>query len=265
VPRPATDEDVTGGRLLVPALDRALRILAVLEAQPKQPLTVSDIARRLGLPKSSTFNICAALVDGHFLRRSQGGFQLGHRLVQLGSAYVSSVDVVREFYDVCRAAPVDLRAIIQLAVLDDESNALYLANQDCNSGLQLGLSSSIGRRVPANCAACGKALLAALTEDELDRRLAQMRPLPRLTRRSITSRAKLEKELAAARERGYALDEEETVNGLSCIARAFATHQGETGFVAVSISTAQETLNASRRQTIAAILRKLVEALRIRV
>jgi IclR family transcriptional regulator, blcABC operon repressor len=252
-------------RMLVPAVDRAMRILSLLESQPQQSFTVSDIARALRIPKSTTFNICGALADGQLVRRTHDGFQLGRRLVQLGSAYVSSVNLVREFYDACRSASPSLHAIIQLAVLDDDFNAVYLAHQDCNSGLQLGLGGSIGRRVPANCAACGKALLAALPPEELNHRLDEVKQLPKLTRKSIITRAKLVKELTVTRERGFAMDEEETLLGLSCVASAIATSHGERGFVAVSISASVETLTDERKTQIASTLRALVESLRFRV
>ncbi len=150
-------EPVREARALVPALDRAMNILALLGASPQRAYTVSEIARALGLPKSSAFNLCGALVEGQLLRRARDGFQLGRGLVQLGSAYVSSVNLVGEFYDLCRALPLDLQAIVQMAVLDEDFNAVYLAAQDCNSGLRLGLGGGVGRRMPANCTACGKA------------------------------------------------------------------------------------------------------------
>ena len=136
------------------------------------------------------------------------GFQLGRGLLELGSAYAASVNLVAEFYDVCREAPPDLGAVIQLAVLDEDLQAVYLAQQDCGSGLRLGLGGMVGRRVPANCTAGGKMLLALLPPAELDAAApARLTPLPRVTRRSVTSRARLLREIAAARETGYAFDE----------------------------------------------------------
>jgi DNA-binding IclR family transcriptional regulator len=254
-----------GARMLVPAVDRAIRILALLEAQPAQSFTVSEIARSLGIPKSTTFNICGALVEGQLLRRSRDGFQLGRLLVQLGSAYVSSVNLVREFYEVCLKAPSDLQATIQLGVLDEGLNVVYLAYQDCNSGLRLGLGGAIGRLVPANCSACGKALLAVLSAEELQRRLAKAPKLTKLTRNSVASQPRLLKAVAEVREQGYATDDEETLSGLCCVATAFATNYADNGFVAVSISAAKSTLTRKRQASIRAVLRQLVDSLRQRL
>jgi DNA-binding IclR family transcriptional regulator len=257
--------DTTAARQLVPAVDRAMRIMALLESSPQRTFTVSDIARTLGIPKSTAFNICGALAEGQMLRRSRDGFQLGRRLVQLGSAYVASFNLVGEFYEVCRSIPLDLRAMVQMAVLDEALNAVYLGYQDCSSGLRLGLGGGIGRRVPANCTACGKALLAALDPDDLERRLAVLDPLPRLTKRSIVSKPRLLREIAEIRGTHYAHDEEETIAGLSCIARALPSTHADGGYVAVSISASVESLTPARKLALKATLDGIIAELGSRI
>ena len=253
------------GNSLVPAVDRAIALLGLLESAPQQMFTLADISRRLSIPKSTALNICSAMAMGRLVRRSYDGYQLGRRLVQLGSAYVSSVDIVREFYEVSRPTVSNLKGMIQLAVLDDELNAIYLARQDCHSGLRLGLQAEIGRRVPANCTAAGKALLAALPPDELERRLAKTSALPALTAKSIVSRPKLLKELQAVRKRGYASEAEEVLPGVTCIARAATTDHREDGMLAVSITAASGGLTRARRQLMNATLNNLVRQLEQRL
>jgi DNA-binding IclR family transcriptional regulator len=260
-----TSTAATGARALVPALDRALHILALLEASPRRSYTVAEITRILGIPKSSAFNICGALVEGQLLRRSREGFQLGRGLVQLGSAYVSSVNVVGEFYDACRLAPPELGAVIQLAVIDEGFDTVYLALQDCNSGLRLGLGGGIGRRVPANCTACGKALLAMLPGAELERRLASINQLPKMTPRSIVAKGKLLQEIAEVRNTGLAYDEEETIAGLSCVAAAMPTPHADGGCIAISISAQRDLLDAERKAQIRRTLAGICDTLRHRI
>lgn len=250
---------------LVPAVDRAIALLALLDDSPQQAFSLSEIARRLDIPKSTALNICNAMLTGQLLRRSKEGYQLGRRLVQLGSAYVSSIDIVREFYEVSRPTDANLKAMIQLAVLDEELNAVYLARQDCSSGMRLGLRAEIGRRVPANCTAAGKALLATLSPDDLEHRIGGRDLLPALTRNSISSPAKLRKELAAIRKRGFADEDEEVLPGVACIARAAATSHREDGVLAVSITALKETLTPVRQKLVRATLDKLVEELRQRL
>jgi DNA-binding IclR family transcriptional regulator len=250
---------------LAPAVDRAIALLGLLEMSPQQAFPLSEIARRLSLPKSTALNICNAMVGGQLLRRTQNGYQLGRRLVQLGSAYVTGIDIVREFYEVSRPTDSDLNAMIQLAVLDEEINAVYLARQDCSSGLRLGLRAEIGRRVPANCTAAGKALLAALPPDLLERRLETVHALPALTKRSISSLPKLEKELALIRKRGYSSEDEEVLPGVACIARAATTSHREDGLLAISITAMKETLTPKRQKLMHDTLSRLVEELQKRL
>src|SRR6478752_3788801 len=87
------------GESLAPAVTRAAAILDVLAEDGAVALGPSELARRLGLPKSSIANICGALADVGFLRRVGTGFALGRRLAELGGAYLVAVDMVQEFYD----------------------------------------------------------------------------------------------------------------------------------------------------------------------
>ena len=84
---------------LAPAVSRAARILEVLAESNGEPVGPSELARRLGLPKSSIANICGALADAGLVRRISTGFALGRRLAELGGAYLASVDQVQEFYE----------------------------------------------------------------------------------------------------------------------------------------------------------------------
>ena len=252
-----------GARAVVPALDRGMRVLHLLAESPQRAYSLSEIAQLLAIPKSTAFNICGALAEGQLLRRVRDGVQLGRGLLELGSAYAASVNLVAEFYDVCREAPPDLRAVIQLAVLDEDLQAVYLAYQDCDSGLRLGLGGMVGRRVPANCTSGGKMLLALLPPAELAGRLPN--PLPRVTRKSVTSRARLLREIAAAREIGYAFDEDGAILGLSCVATGFSSDHADGGHLAVSITTPTDSLDDDRRAAIRAALDAVAGKLRSRL
>ena len=262
---PAGTAPAAGPRAVVPALDRGMRVLQLLAESPQRAYALSEIAQLLGIPKSTAFNICGALAEGQLLRRVRDGFQLGRGLLELGSAYASSVNVVAEFYDVCRDAPPDLGAVIQLAVLDEDLQAVYLAHQDCGSGLRLGLGGMVGRRVPANCSAGGKMLLALLPPGELEERLRRWDQLPRVTRRSVTSRSRLLREIGAARQTGYAYDEDGAIIGLTCVATGFSSGHADGGHLTLSITAPSDSLDDGRRVTIRAVLDEVAGKLRSRL
>ncbi|HEV7810271.1 MAG TPA: IclR family transcriptional regulator [Candidatus Limnocylindrales bacterium] len=210
----AIAEEATGeGESLAPAVTRAGAILDLLAENLGEPAGPSELARRLGLPKSSIANICNALADIGLVRRVGTGFALGRRLAELGGAYLASIDQVQEFYDACRLLPTASVETVQLAILDG-LEMTYLARHDGRQPVRL--TSQIGRRLPASITATGKAALASLEPDELDRRLEGVTELPRLTDKSLPDAAALRANLDVARERGYAMDDEETVEGVVC-------------------------------------------------
>jgi DNA-binding IclR family transcriptional regulator len=242
-----------------------MRVLQLLAESPQRAYSLSEIAQLLAIPKSTAFNICGALTEGQLMRRVRDGFQLGRGLLELGSAYAASVNLVAEFYDVCREAPPDLGAVIQLAVLDEDLQAVYLAHQDCGSGLRLGLGGMVGRRVPANCTAGGKMLLALLPPAELEERLGRWSTLPRVTRRSVTSRPRLLREVVVARETGYAFDTDGAIVGLTCVATGFASSHADGGRLAVSVTAPTDALDEARRASLRALLDTVTGKLRARL
>ena len=194
-------------------MTRAGAILDLLAENAGEAAGPSELARRLGLPKSSIANICNALADIGLVRRIGTGFALGRKLAELGGAYLASVDQVQEFYEATQLLPAGSEETVQLAILDG-LEMTYLARHDGRQPVRL--TSQIGRRLPATVTATGKAALASLAEGDLEARLAGLVDLPTLTPNSIATVDALRADLAVVRERGYSMDDEETVEGVVC-------------------------------------------------
>ena len=209
----AADDMAAESESLAPAVTRAGAILDLLAESAGQAPGPSELARRLGLPKSSIANICNALADIGLVRRIGTGFALGRKLAELGGAYLASVDLVQEFYEAARRLPAGSQETVQLAILDG-LEMTYLARHDGRQPVRL--TSQIGRRLPATVTATGKAALASLADDDLDRRLTGVTSLPTLTPNSLGTVEALRADLAVVRERGYSMDDEETVEGVVC-------------------------------------------------
>ena len=232
--RGATDPKRPDVDSLAPAVTRAARILEVLAESGGKPVGPTELARRLGLPKSSIANICGALADAGLARRISTGFALGRRLAELGGAYLSSVDQVQEFYEASRRLPAGSEETVQFAVLDG-LEVTYLARHDGRQPVQL--TSGIGRRLPAFSTATGKAALASLPEDDLARRLAGLTTLPRVTRKGHATVDELLADLDEIRHRGYAIDDEQTMEGVVCYGVMVPSRQpGGDGPCAASIT-----------------------------
>ncbi|HEX5823966.1 MAG TPA: IclR family transcriptional regulator [Candidatus Limnocylindrales bacterium] len=243
---------------LAPAVTRAGAILDLLAENAGSAAGPSELARRLGLPKSSIANICNALAEIGLVRRIGTGFALGRKLAELGGAYLASVDAVQEFYEACRLLPTGSEETVQLAILDG-LEMTYLARHD---GLQpVRLTSQIGRRLPATVTATGKAALASLDPDDLDRRLDGLVDLPVLTPNSLGSVDALRADLATVRGRGYAMDDEETVEGVVCFGVMIPGRQPGEGPYAASITLLKARATDERVPLLIADLNRLADRL----
>jgi IclR family transcriptional regulator, blcABC operon repressor len=251
------DATSTEGESLAPAVTRASAILDLLAENGGMPAGPSELARRLGLPKSSIANVCAALADTGLLRRVGTGFALGRKLAELGGAYLTSVDQVQEFYDACRELETGSEETIQLAVLDG-IEMTYLARHDGRQPVRL--TSQIGRRLPASVTATGKAALAALDPAEVARRYAG-KEMPQLTRRSLRSVDALLADLEVVRSRGYAMDDEETVEGVVCFGVAIPGRSPGDGPYAASITLLKVRATFDRVPELIADLHRLAARL----
>lgn len=243
---PAAGDDVAAreAESLTPAVTRAALILDALADGGGAPVGPSELARRLGLPKSSIANICGALADAGLVRRVSTGFALGRRLAELGGAYLATVDQVQEFYEASRNLPAGSEETVQFAVLDG-LEVTYLARHDGRQPVQL--TSGIGRRLPAFSTATGKSALASLPEDELARRLAGLTTLPRATRKAHATVDELLADLTEIRDRGYAIDDEQTMEGVVCYGVMVPSRQpGGEGPCAASITLLKVRATAER-------------------
>jgi DNA-binding IclR family transcriptional regulator len=251
-------DDLDGGGSLAPAVTRAAAILEVLAEHPTDPAGPSELARQLGLPKSSIANILNALADAGLVRRTGSGYGLGRKVAELGGAYLAAIDLVQEFYDASRELPAASDETIQLAVLDG-LEMTYLGRHDGRQ--QVRLTSGIGRRLPATVTATGKAALAALDDRELDRRLSTITELPRLTANSIATVEALRADIEAVRRRGHSIDDEETVEGVICLGAAIPARRPGEGPYAASVTLLKARATEERVEALVADLRRLTRRL----
>jgi DNA-binding IclR family transcriptional regulator len=193
------------------SVDRALQLLQAFEAS-EQELGVTELALALGVHKSTVSRLAATLAARGFLERPPGSeaFRLGPELGRLGLLALGGGG---ELVEVGRPAMERLAAetgeTVNLAVLegDDVLNVAQAEGRHI-----VGVGSWAGRRTALHCTANGKALLA------FSGRAVPAGPYEAFTDRTITARGALQKELAATRERGYAVAAGELETGLHAVA-----------------------------------------------
>ena len=208
------DDADRAGRDPAPAVTRSIRLLEVL-ADAGRPLTLTELASALGLAKSSTANLCLALEAARMVERAPQGYRLGLRTAELGGAFAAQFNQVREFYAVCDASDVLRGELVQIALLDGV-DALYIARHEGAQSMRIG--TPLGSRLPAALSATGRALLSTLDDDAVIALLGVGAEFPALTENSPRTLDALRERLARARERGWALDAEESFPGIVGVA-----------------------------------------------
>ncbi len=240
------DAIVASPARLVPAVERAVLLLDTLAAAG-HPLPLADLARSLALPKSSVHGLLTTLVALGLVRRdAQGQFALGAKPLQWADAFASQSGLLRAFDAHARGFPALQAETVMLAVLEG-ADVTYLS---CRQGSRaLAVNFRVGGRFPAACTSSGKAMLASMS-DERVRTLLGAGPLPRLTRRSVATLPALLRQLAAARAQGYALDDEETAEGMQCFGAPIHAARQPQALAAVAVSVIKAGLTARRRDEI---------------
>jgi DNA-binding IclR family transcriptional regulator len=226
----------------VKSADRTLDVLEALATAPDRP-TLGDLARLLGIPKSSLHGVLRTLVARGWVRTDGTHFALGLRSLRVGAAFVETDDTVALLAPVLDDLHARFGETVHLGRLDG-SDIVYLAKRE--SVHPLRLFSAIGRRLPAHATALGKALLAGYPDDVLADLLPA--PLPRLTPHTLAEPGRLADDLAATRDAGYAVDREENSIGIVCVAVAVPVRAGiPVDAISVSVPMARHTPDLQER------------------
>jgi IclR family transcriptional regulator, KDG regulon repressor len=176
---------------------------------------ISNLAKRLGLAKSTVHRLATTLVADRLLEQDphSGKYRLGIALFRLGALVRRRMDASNE----ARPFLFDLRKktneTVHLAILDG-AEIMYVYYLESTQAIRM--RSDLGGRKPAYCTAEGQAILA-FGPSEVVERVAK-RGLRARTPQTITDVNKLLKALQLVRQRGYAMDDEESEIGMRCIA-----------------------------------------------
>ena len=205
-------DTVSADETVEPATPSAVidRISLVLDAfDGPGRLTLAQLVRRTGLPRSSAHRMLERLVQLRWLRRSGRDYELGMRLVELGSLAVHQDRLVRAARPLLGELHCATGLVVHLAVLDGP-DVVYL--ERVGDRFASAIPTRVGGRQPAHCTAVGKAMLA-FCEDEprVDLRA-------RKTRYSISGSSQLAIELTKVRAHGVAFEREESLLGFGCVA-----------------------------------------------
>ncbi|MBB5870298.1 DNA-binding IclR family transcriptional regulator [Allocatelliglobosispora scoriae] len=210
------------------AVDKVLSVLDGLADHER----LAEITAATGLPKSTVHRILQSLVArGYATTDGEGGYLPGPRVLALAGRVMGRLDPAKA----ARPALTALRDRTGFTVhlgLRSGDEVVYADKLAADRPYEM--RSRVGQSLHLHSTAIGKAILAALPEEQV-RAICARTGLPRLASRTITDLGALLRVLAEVRERGYAVDDEENEPGLRCVAAVVTGGQGEVvGAVSVS-------------------------------
>ena len=193
----------------------------------------TDIVEATGLAKATTHRILATLVEQRFVALdSDGSYVPGPKILSLAGRALERVDVSAIVRPYVEALVAKVHCTVHVGFANGDE-MLYLVRTDSDKPYRM--PSRVGHSIPMHSSGIGKAILASFTDDELERFVARA-GLPGRTDRTITTIERLREEIAEVRRTGYALDREENVPGVICVAAPIRDHTGNVRY-GVSIST----------------------------
>lgn len=228
----------------VQSVKRAVDLLEAVAAHDGSA-SLAELSRATGLHKTTAWRLLATLRDAGLVRHVPGEerYSLGSRALALGDrARVQLLPV-----PVVRGVLVRLRdrtnETCHLAV-PEGPGLVYVEKVESNQTVRI--ASSVGARLPLHCTALGKAYLAFQRDDVLADRLSVL-DLTRRTDRTVTDRARLQRELERVRANGFALDDRENELQTRCVGAPIVNADGiAVAAISVSAPVARFSLAAAR-------------------
>lgn len=218
---------------IIQSVERALRILDLFDEHTTE-LKITDISQLMSLHKSTVHSLLKTLQEYGYIKQNteNGKYGLGMKLFERGNYVIQSLDIRH----IAKKYLVDLSfktgQTAHLVILDGKEG-VYVDKVE--GPMAVILYSRIGRRIPLHCSACGKALIAFMKENELQKILNDYDYFSQ-TENTITSEADFLKELEKVRNQGFAIDNQENEPGVRCIAVPIRNNENEI-IAAISLST----------------------------
>lgn len=195
----------------MPALERGLSVLEMM-VKSSRGVTLSEVSRKLALPKSSTHLILTTLERRGYLQKDNHTrrYRLGLKLVGLSRTAIEHLQLREEAWPFLQSLMHKTGFCAHLAVL--EGNEAILIKKVNAPGPYRITTTWAGQRVPAHCTGIGKAMIAHLSNSEFDRHIGST-TLWKYNKNTIILMSKLKKDLRETRERGYSVSNEESQIG----------------------------------------------------
>jgi DNA-binding IclR family transcriptional regulator len=226
-----------------PAVAKAVSLLDSL-ARSGEPATISGLARRIEVPKSSVADICVTLSNLGLLSRDRDGrYLLGQHIVELARGLVGGRRLIEVFADACMSVPDARDETVTMSILDGADTVIIAVR---HGRLALPLTARVGLRLPVWSTASGRCFLGALSEVQIGELLA----LGSVTSAGVAGQLPTVKQFAAdltlERHRGFHVDDQATAAGMTSVSAPIESDRPRHVIASVAIATRTDTLSDAR-------------------
>jgi IclR family pca regulon transcriptional regulator len=210
---PTTASGSRRDKEFVQALERGFAVIKAFSAESPS-LTMTAVAKRTNLPRAVARRYLFTLATLGFVSEHEGRYALTPKVLDLGFTYLSTMSVADLAQPFMERVVAELHESCSLSVLDGRE-VVYVGRVPTKRIMTVNLV--VGSRLPAHATSMGKVLLAQLDTESLNAFFAGP-PLQPLTRRTICSEGELRRTLAEVRQRGWAVADQESEDGIRSVA-----------------------------------------------
>ncbi len=228
---PMSEPSRDGNGAFVQSLDRGLAVIRAFDAEHPE-LTLSEVARATGLTRAAARRFLLTLVELGYVRTDGRLFALRPKILELGYAYLSSLSLPEIALPHLEQLVERVHESTSVSVLDGDE-VVYVARVPTKRIMTVAIS--VGTRFPAYATSMGRVLLAWHSAEWLDGYLSSAK-LRALTPHTLADPESLRAELAAVRERGWAMADQELEEGLRSVAAPIRDQSGQV-VAAINVAT----------------------------
>jgi len=232
------------------SLRKALSVLKCFNFQQLE-LSGAEIARKLGMHRTSAYRILAVLAEEGLIERNETKekYSIGPGLFVLGSLYLNSTSLVRAAEPVLAKLNEMTNELVSMAILD-KRDAVYIMVEE--SKHPVGYSRRVGSVFPAYSTAMGRALLSEMEDAEIDRLYPEEKLLA-LTPKTISTKTELKSRLEQIRKTGVSFESGGAIENVEGIASPVRDANGKI-VAAISFAVPFFRMDSDRRNRLAALI-----------
>lgn len=224
---------VTRDKNFIALTDKVFGVLEAFSQNPKAPVTLEEITQSVGLAKTTVHRLLYSMKKIGYVEQNElsGKYFLAQKFFELGRAVLPYQRVANLAVPLLENLRIRCGESVHVAVLD-KGFITFVAVLESQNPYRC--AATIGEMNYAHSTAVGKCLLAHLCEEDVENIIREV-GLPKMARNTITSGTQLLDELGRVRQEGVAVNIEENIDGVICVAAPIRDQTGET-IAALSVS-----------------------------